>query len=241
MRGLWLNEMKTALITGTSSGIGHRLAQHLLCNDWQVIGCSRRDAKFEHPDYTHFTLDLTNDSAVSEMFLDIVSHKTESIALINNAGAANMNHFLISPRKTGEKMIWLNSVIAIDCMRQYAKLLLKKRISGGRIINFSSVATSQAISGQLWYAASKSALETATVVASKELSEMKVTVNCIRIPYFRSPMSGSIGKERVERMLENQAIKRPCTFEDIANAVEFFLNAKSDFITGELLSLGGSG
>lgn len=229
------------MITGTSSGIGRKLALHLLSEKWQVIGCSRRAAKVDHPNYTHSSVDLTDEAAVGDMFRDIVAYETDRIALINNAGMANMNHFLLSPRKTGEKMMCLNSLAAIDCMRHYAKLLLKKGISGGRIVNFSSVATLRAIEGQLWYAASKSALESATQVASKELSSINVTVNCIQIPYFRSPMSGSIGKDRVEKMLENQVIKRPCTFEDIANAVEFFLSARSDFVTGELLCLGGKG
>lgn len=231
--------MKTAVITGTSSGIGHKLALHLIEQGWSVVGCSRRDGRIKNANYRHYKLDLADSRCVAEMFFDMGNYELDHLVLINNAGIANMNHFLLTPSETASEMLKLNVQAAADCMRYYSKLLLKKGIETGRIINFSSVATTRYIAGQLWYAASKSALETATKIASKELADLNVTVNCIRIPYLRTRMSGSIGQSRVADMISNQAIKRPCEYEDIFNLVDFLLLDASKFVTGEAITLGG--
>lgn len=49
----------------------------------------------------------------------------------------------------------------------------------------------------------------------------------------------SVPKEKLEALLDRQAIKRYGTVEDVANAVDFFLKKESSFITGQTLFLGG--
>jgi 3-oxoacyl-[acyl-carrier protein] reductase len=48
-----------------------------------------------------------------------------------------------------------------------------------------------------------------------------------------------VPEEKIQRILESQAIKRPGTFEDVANVVDFFVRKESAFITGQVISLGG--
>jgi benzil reductase ((S)-benzoin forming) len=73
-------------ITGTSRGIGKAFAEHLLENPTNyVIGISRQRS-IEHPNYTHYHVDLTDANAISEFKFDLHA-SPKKIYLINNAGA----------------------------------------------------------------------------------------------------------------------------------------------------------
>ena len=65
-----MNHKKVIVITGTSKGIGNFLAKHFL-NDNIVIGCSRKNVAIKSPNYTHFSLDITDEKAVLKMFKNI--------------------------------------------------------------------------------------------------------------------------------------------------------------------------
>ena len=56
--------MNTIVITGTRKGIGKALAEYYLNAGWQVMGCSRGEASVTHAHYTHFLLDVSDESAV---------------------------------------------------------------------------------------------------------------------------------------------------------------------------------
>ena len=57
-----IRNMKTALITGTSSGIGLAISQKLIENNWRVIGISRTDTPIIHNSFINFKIDLTRIS-----------------------------------------------------------------------------------------------------------------------------------------------------------------------------------
>ena len=49
----------------------------------------------------------------------------------------------------------------------------------------------------------------------------------------------AVPKDKIQELLKKQAIKRFGTFEDIKNVIDFFIDDKSDFITGQVIYLGG--
>ena len=51
---------RLAIVTGTSSGIGEKVARQLLQRGWEVIGIARRAVTMDSPGYTHCTLDLAD-------------------------------------------------------------------------------------------------------------------------------------------------------------------------------------
>ncbi|MBI4367514.1 MAG: SDR family NAD(P)-dependent oxidoreductase [Deltaproteobacteria bacterium] len=75
---------KAILITGTSRGIGHELAQHFLGRGYTVIGVSRSPTAIEHPRFHSVTADLTDERAVAS--LQPVIDRFPLAGLINNAG-----------------------------------------------------------------------------------------------------------------------------------------------------------
>lgn len=228
---------RVALITGTRKGIGRELAEHFLAQGYAVAGCSRKDTKLAHADYTHFTCDVTDETGVAAMVRAVKKQHNRIDVLINNAGLAAMNHLLLTPRSTGEKLFSVNTLGAFVCMRECAKIMSRQQF--GRIVNFTTVAVPLHLEGEAMYAASKAALESLTKIAARELGDMGVTVNAIGPTPVETDLIKHVAAEKIDALIQRQAVKRLGNFKDIKNVVDFFVSEASSFITGQIIYLGG--
>ena len=225
------------LITGTSKGIGYFLANHYLDNGHTVIGCSRSTCHIDHPQYTHFSLDITDEKAVKAMFSAIRKSHGQLDVLVNNAGVAVMNHALLTPKETAVRLTDTNLIACFICCREAAKLMRKKRF--GRIVNFSTVAVPLSIAGEALYAASKSGVEAFSKVFAKEVAEFGITVNTIGPTPIETDLIKSVPEEKIQALIAQQGIQRMGTYQDVSNLVDFYISPSSDFITGQCIYLGG--
>ena len=225
------------VITGTSRGIGHNIANYYLNNGDVVIGCSRSSSTIDHPNYTHYVVDLISEDELNS-FTKSVSKTFKTIdILINNAGIASMNHFLLTPIETSRRLMNVNFFAPLITIRGFINCL--KKSQHPRVINFTTVAVPLNLEGELSYVTSKSAVESMTKVLAKELSTFKITVNAVGPTPVKTALTASITPEKLEKLLNQQAIHRFGEFDDIINVIEFFANPKSDFITGQIIYLGG--
>ncbi|WOO42936.1 SDR family oxidoreductase [Rubellicoccus peritrichatus] len=230
--------IKSAIITGTRKGLGKAAAEHFLENGWRVAGCSRKPGSIEHESYSHFELDVGDERAVGKMIWQVSrTHKSVDL-LINNAGIASMNHCITTPLTTGRSLMETNVLGSFSFLREVAKVM--RRGGGGRIINLSSVAVPLALEGEALYAASKAAVEALTRVTAKELAPWNITVNAIGPGPIKTSLIAGVPKERIEDLIEQQTIKRLGTPADVINAIDFFVRPESDFVTGQVLYLGGA-
>lgn len=225
------------LITGTSRGIGKNLAQYYLQKGHKVIGCSRKESTIEDESYEHYCLDVCDESRVGEI-ARIVRNKYKVLdVLINNAGVAAMNHFMLTPEETARNIMNINYFGTYTCIRAFVNLLRKS--NHPRIINFSTVAVPYNLEGEMAYVSSKAAVESMTKILAKELSSFKITVNAVGPTPILTDLISKVPKEKIDGLLEKQAIKRFGEFEDIQNVIDFYMDEKSDFITGQIIYLGG--
>ena len=109
----------------------------------------------------------------------------------------------------------------------------------GRIVNYTTVASALRLEGEAIYAASKSAIENLTQTLSKELAPFNITVNAIGPTPVKTDLIKAVPQDKLDALLEKQAIKRLGNFEDIKNVIDFYIDEKSEFITGQILYLGG--
>ncbi|SHI48206.1 3-oxoacyl-[acyl-carrier protein] reductase [Cruoricaptor ignavus] len=227
---------KTIFITGNRKGIGLHLTEYYLSKDFNVAGCSRSESDFKHPNYTHFICDVSNENEVKQTVRQVKKQFGSVDVLINNAGMASLNHSLLTPGSTVKKVFETNFYGSFFFSREMAKVM---KNNGGRIVNFSTVAVPMNLDGEMVYASSKAAIEKMTKIMAKELASFNITVNAIAPSPVYTDLIKVVPKDKIEELLNKQAIKRLGTMQDVENVIDFFISEKSDFITGQIIYLGG--
>jgi len=225
------------LITGTRKGIGRHLVGHYVKQGHRVVGCSRSPIDWTLPGYCHHVLDIADDAAARQLFAGISREFGRLDHLINNAGVAAMNHAMLTPASTVEKLLRTNVLGSFVFCREAAKLMSRARF--GRIVNVTTVAVALKLEGEAAYVASKAAVLALTEVLAREFAEFGITVNAVGPTPIDTDLIRAVPKEKIDRLVARQAIHRLGTFEDVTNVIDFFLKPESGFVTGQNLFLGG--
>ena len=224
-------------ITGTRKGIGQYLVEHYVRRGHRVFGCSRGAIDWKLEGYTHYIADVADEKAAKGVFAEVRKQCGRLDHLINNAGVASMNHSLLTPLSTVHAVLNTNVVGTFLFSREAAKLMKNHRY--GRIVNLTTVAVPLKLEGEAIYVASKAAVLSLTEVLAREFAEFGITVNAVGPVPIETDLIGSVPKEKIDRLLSRQAIRRLGTFEDVANVIDFYFHKESGFITGQNLFLGG--
>lgn len=231
------NNQTSLLITGTRKGLGRYMAEYYLRRGFTVFGCSRSQSDLTHENYFHFCVDVNDESAVAKMLSDIKDSGTLLHAVINNAGIASMNHALLTPKSTVEKLFQTNVFGLFLICRESAKIMQKQKF--GRIVNLTTVATPLKLEGEAVYASSKAAVISLTEILAREFSPYGITVNAIGPTPVDTDLIRNVPKEKIDQILMRQAVRRMGKPSDVLNVVDFFIRPESDFITGQTIFLGG--
>jgi 3-oxoacyl-[acyl-carrier protein] reductase len=230
-------ERPVLLVTGARKGIGRYLAEHYLKKGYLVEGCSRGDADIVDASYRHHQVDVADEKAVRGMVADITRRHGRIDAVLNNAAIASMNHVLLTPAKSANRMLEVNVTGTMLVCRETAKVMMRRRY--GRIVNFTTIVAPIALAGEAVYAASKSAVVTFTRILAFELGQWGITCNSFGATPIMTDMIKGVPHDKIDAVVNALAIKRLGTPEDCANVCDFFVSPASDNITGQVIYLGG--
>lgn len=167
--------MRTALVTGASSGIGQACAVRLVNNGWRVLAGVRRagDAP-EGAD--EVLLDVTDPPQLEVDTLD---------GLVNNAGIAVAGPLEFLPAEELRRQLETN---VVGQLRVAQLAIPALRRSGGRIVNIGSISGRSALPFLGAYAMSKFALEAMTDALRVELRPWGIHVSIVEPGTIKTPM-----------------------------------------------------
>ena len=236
--------IKTAVVTGGSSGLGLGVCKTLVEDGVRVINIDRQPP-LEACEMEYRNIDLVNLDAIYAFGESLGLENIKVDYLINVAGIAQRTTFDQVPREEWLKIFQVN-LHAPYAMIQAVAPHIK---DGGRVLVFSSGTVFNAPVGQSAYIATKMGLVGLTRALARELGGRKITVNAIYPPFTVTP--GSVIWDKmadsskfstqavIDAQIQRSCIKREATVSDTVVLVQFLLNDKAGFITGQAISTGG--
>lgn len=228
---------QTVLITGASRGIGAHLVEHFAAQGAWVAGCARSMTPAERATGRDSRVDVTDEKAVNAWIRGIHRERGQIDVLVNNAGAASMNHSLLTPSSAIRDAVELNCIAGFTASRQAVKLM--KRRSYGRIVNLTTIAVPMLLEGELSYAASKAALETMTRIMAAEVAPFGITINLVGPCPVATDLIAGVPRAKMDALIARLPLGRMASLEDVAYAVDLFCRPQAGHLTGQTLYLGG--
>jgi 2-hydroxycyclohexanecarboxyl-CoA dehydrogenase len=237
---------RTVVVTGGASGIGKACA-FLLAHEGArvVIGdideaggrSTAAEGAADHLAIDFLPVDLTDKLSI-DAFVAAVQQRAACVdGLVNGAGWDQIQPFLENPPEMWDRVIAINLMGAVRLTRGLLPPMVAA--NAGKIVNISSDAGRVGSMGETVYAAAKGGLIAFTKSLARELARYRINVNCV----CPGPTDTPLFQRQPERMKE--ALTRAIPFRriaqpiEIAQAVMFFLSARSDYITGQVLSVSG--
>lgn len=212
----------TVLITGTTQGLGRALAERMLADGWIVHGFARGPQSLSHEHFRAHAVDVTDEAAVRTKVAAVAAAGRIDV-LINNAGSAALNAFLLTPGKVAENLMRVNYLGTFYCLQAVGKVMVRQR--GGLVINLTTVALPLSLEGEAAYVASKAAVEALTKVAAKELASQGVRVIALGLGPVDTKLTRAVPKAALAKI--NGAIGRP-QGTAMDEAVDFILSRLRD-------------
>lgn len=240
--------MATAIITGSSRGIGAAIALRLAKDGYDIALNDISEAMFENNDIIE---KITAQGVKCEKFIADVSKYADCEAmvkavketfgtidvLVNNAGITRDGLMARMGEDVYDLVIAVNQKSVFNMTKLAGTVMMKQR--SGRIINLSSVAGLYGNPGQMNYSASKAAIIGMTKTTAKELGSRGVTCNAVAPGFIKTPMTDKLSDAQREAMLGMIAMKRYGEVEEIAGVVSFLASKDSSYVTGQVIEISG--
>lgn len=238
---------KTAVVTGSSQGIGRATAEALHAAGANVVINYFADPEGANEKLAQTVVDGLGDRAskaaadvrnpdeLSAMMQDAVSTFGSLDILVNNAGILRDRSF--KKMSTGE---WQDVIDTnLTGVFNSCKAAVEHLNEGASIINVASLSAVTGFFGQANYASAKAGVMTLTKVLSRELARGKTRVNAIAPGVVNTEMGESIPEENRKVMLSNVPLARFAEPSEIADVILFLASDLSSYMTGQTLHVNG--
>ncbi|MCZ8520330.1 MULTISPECIES: SDR family oxidoreductase [Paenibacillus] len=237
---------KTAIVTGSSRGIGRTIAEQLAGLGARVVinyaNSPHKAAevvqaiKHNGGEAAAVQADLSRPAEVEALFAAALEHFGQVDILVNNAGMLKIQPLQEVTEEDFDKQFLLNAKGTFFACQQAMKHMEER----GRIINFSTSVTGHMFPDYSVYAGTKGAVEQFTRQLAKEFAVKQITINAVA----PGPVNTELFLEgktevQIEGLKRSIALGRIGEPEDIANVIEFLVSEQSQWITGQTIRVNG--
>jgi 3-oxoacyl-[acyl-carrier protein] reductase len=245
---------KVAVVTGGSRGIGRAIAKtfalegaHVVVNYVRASAEASRvveEISTAGGSAVSVMADVSQRDQAQKLVDETVKTFGRLDILVNNAGIRSEGTVLDTTEEDWDRTMDVNLKGPFNCMQAAGKVMVQQRY--GKIVNVSSISgLGGAPGGELAYSCSKAGLMSMTVVASLELGQYGINVNCIAPGWTVTDMvlraAGS--EKRLAEMNQVKALMasmgRVGDPQDIANVALFLASDESSFISGQVIVADG--
>lgn len=237
---------KTALITGSSRGIGRSIALKLAKEGYSVIingahnknDLDQLEEELRQIDADCFSFfgDISSYDVAASLF-DIIQNKYGSIEiLINNAGISHVGLFTDMSRNEWDMLMSTNVGSIFNCCQLAVPSMVSKKY--GKIINISSVWGIVGASCEVAYSASKGAINAFTLALAKELAPSNIQVNAVACGAIDTDMNHCFSEEELTALQEEIPYGRMAKPDEVADFI-LLLCKSSNYLTGQVIKFDG--
>ena len=237
---------RTIIVTGGSSGIGKATAfllaregARVLIGDVDEVGGREvtAEAVAEGVRIEYLPLDLTNVASIEAFVVSVHQQVQHADGLVNGAGWDQIQPFLENPPEMWDRIIAVNLMGAVRLTRGVLPPMVAAR--EGKIVNIASDAGRVGSTGETVYSAAKGGLIAFTKSLARELARYQINVNCVCPGPTDTPLFQRQPERMKEALIRAIPFRRIAQPSEVAQSVLFFLSRRSDYITGQVLSVSG--
>lgn len=234
------------LVTGGASGIGKATVMEFARSGALVI-CADIDAKKGaevenearqanlHVEY--LSINLAEPASIRTSAAALLAKRSRIDVLVNAAGWNDIQSFVENSPDYMDRVIAINLGGTLHLTQ--ALLPVMMAAGKGKIVNVSSDAGRVGSSGETAYAAAKGGVIAFTKSLAREVARYSINVNCVCPGPTDTPMLQSRPDKLKEAFLKAIPFRRFAKPQDIADAIVFFASSRSDYITGQVMSVSG--
>ena len=241
-----VNTIKTAVITGSSQGIGRQIALEFAKNNYNVV-INYNESKNEALELIEKIKKLGGTSIAvqadvskfqeAQKLIDLSLNEFGKIdVLVNNAGISLQKIFQDVSEAEWKKLFGVNVGSVFNCCSCVLKDMILRK--SGKIINISSIWGMVGASMEVHYSASKAAIIGFTKALAKELGPSGINVNCVSPGVIDTKMN-NFDQETLAELKNETPLGKIGTALDIAKTVLFLASSDADFLTGQVISPNG--
>jgi 3-oxoacyl-[acyl-carrier protein] reductase len=234
---------RTALVTGSTRGIGRAIAETLAGAGARVAVVGRDQTKAADAaerlghDARGFACDVGDPASIVALIEAVEKAFGQIDILVNNAGLTRDNILFRIKDEDWDTVLDANLRGAFVAIRAASRGMIKRR--WGRIINIASVVGITGNKGQANYAASKAGLIGLTKSVAKELGSRNVLVNAVAPGFIDTDMTAAMTPEARASLSGQIPLERLGSPQDIAGVVTFLASEHAAYITGQTLVVDG--
>ena len=235
-----MSDMKTALVTGASRGIGKAIAEKLKEDNYKVIGTSTSDSGVDTLNSNGiegYLLDLNSKDSIDNFWSQLESDNKTISVLVNNAGITRDNIILRMSDEEWSDIMNVHLYGTFQLSKRALKMMLKNK--WGRIINVSSASASIGNRGQSNYAAAKAGIEAFTKSLAKEVGKRDITINAIAPGFISTDMTENNKGVNADYLVKEIPLGRFGEPEEVASLISFMCSDGASYITGQTIHING--